>query len=683
MKQLKRKLSFLLIAVMVLTMNVQIVHATEPGNNPTEVEGENQDGNVTTPEDDQNDTTPPETDGSTDSEAQKPEDGTTEPGNNQNTDDTDSEAEAPKQNQDETALNKPHTIKIYGVGEGHTYEAYKIFQGRVDTDENGTEILSDIQWGSGINTEEIDELMNDLRACTAAGIDGEDYPFKDCTTPAGVAEVLSKSNSDSELLVAFSRIVGKHLSNTYFTSKEPTKQADETYTYEIDVTGDGYYFVKDKDGSLETEEGESYTKYILEVVGDVNVKAKADTPQIDKEIVECEGHEPGEPHTPECAGTDKNNAAIGDIVNFKLTSKVPAMDGYDNYWFNILDTLSEGLTFNDDVKIVITGPGLTAPIELTRTYDVSDKGQTFTVTTGTAIDGKPVSGTAVEIILKNFIQYKDIAGASIEITYSATLNENAELGNGGNKNTVKLIYSNNPQYPSGGDRPDPDEPKGETPEDETFTYVTAIDLTKVTGQGEEEERLTGAEFEITGTKINTVLVRRDVFEEDANGTYYKLKKGEYTQDPPTDQTAASYASITTKYTKKEQLVKASSSAGIRAVGTVGEDGVLRFEGLAAGEYVITELKAPDGYNKLSSPITITISWEKDESDLTKCKWTVTGEGAKVDSDGRITLRVENNKGTTLPSTGGMGTTIFYAVGSILVLGAAIILIAKKRANVEK
>ena len=68
MKQLKRKLSFLLIAVMVLTMNVQIVHATEPGNNPTEVEGENQDGNVTTPEDDQNDTTPPETDGSTDSE---------------------------------------------------------------------------------------------------------------------------------------------------------------------------------------------------------------------------------------------------------------------------------------------------------------------------------------------------------------------------------------------------------------------------------------------------------------------------------------------------------------------------------------------------------------------------------------------------------------------------------------
>lgn len=631
MKQMRRKLSFLLIAVLLLGMNVRV--------------------------------------------------------------------QATQTDQQQQAANKPHTITILGEGTGHTYEAYQVFSGRVDT-VSGESVLSDIQWGKGINTSKVNgkELLEDLQTCTLAGINGAvDTPFAGCKTAAEVAEKLAGTGNDSDLVELFSRVVAGHLSTDFVTSTEQAggPNTEGKYTYTIPVTGDGYYFIKDKDGSV-TAEGESYTKYMLQVIGDVEVNAKADTPSLDKEIVEdepmCGNTQPDHEHTQDCYETDRNNAAVGDVVNYKVTSNVPVMDGYENYFFVVTDTMSKGLTFNNDVAIVITGPTITA-----KTLTAED----FTVTTSAGVNGS----TEFKIVFKNFIQYKALAGADIEIRYSATLNEDADMGTTGNKNTAKLTYSNNPQVSTDGDEPSPDSPVGETPEEETYTYTTEIELTKVDGEG---NRLEGAEFEISGTKMNTVVVRKEVFSP-ANPQdverYYELIDGSYTTTMPTVETAASYAGITGATTEEDvnkvQVYRkdiqtevvtsiATDADGnpipVTARAVVSENGVLRFEGLAAGEYTITEITAPNGFNLLDKPLKINITWQEDPNDLTKCIWDKTVDsdsGFQVGDDGIFRINVVNQSGTTLPSTGGMGTTIFYVVGTILVLGAAIVLIAKKRTSIEK
>ena len=93
------------------------------------------------------------------------------------------------------------------------------------------------------------------------------------------------------------------------------------------------------------------------------------------------------------------------------------------------------------------------------------------------------------------------------------------------------------------------------------------------------------------------------------------------------------------------------------------------------------MKAPDGYNLLAEPISVTITWTAPETGETECTWTATG--ANIVAPGIAQLEIENNTGTVLPSTGGIGTTIFYVIGGILVIGAAILLVTKKRLSAEK
>lgn len=414
----------------------------------------------------------------------------------------------------------------------------------------------------------------------------------------------------------------------------------------------GYYVVEDAGAE------KPVSALIMDTTNpNVNVTIKADKPSIDKNIVDSEGQNP----------TDHNNVAIGDKINFKVTSKVPNMTGYEKYYFVVKDTMSKGLTFNEDAVVTVGDVTLT-------------QGTNYTLTTTTNDAGE----TVIEIVFKDFIKQKP--GDAIVITYSATLNENAVVGTDGNTNKVKLEYSNNPNVkddgePGNPDKPGPNAPTGETPEEVTYTYVTGIELTKV---DEEGNRLQGAEFEITGTKLNNVLVKKDVFTESEDGTYYKLKDGTYTTVAPTDETNDQYESTTTKYTKETKNEVVTTSETVKAKAVVGDDGVIRFDGLAAGEYTITELKAPDGYNLLKDPIKVNISWEAPEGASTECKWSATaGESAAVVEDGIIKLEVVNKAGSELPSTGGIGTTIFYAVGASLMVFAAVVLITKKRMSFQK
>ena len=520
----------------------------------------------------------------------------------------------------------------------HTYEAYQVFTGDLYEKSEDEKILSNIVWGSGVDGA---ALLAELKTTKF----GEATPFAACTNAAEVADVLEKFDNDAENTQLFADIAAKHLATPAGTGSD-----------KIEGLTEGYYLVKDKDGSQDGQEDAAYTRFILEVVSDVTATVKSEVPSVDKKITGGEKK------------LSATSASIGDKVPYEITSKVPDMTGYNKYFFVLNDTMDKGLTFNDDVAITIGTKTLAEDTD-------------FTVETG-----KDGDKTTVKIVLKNFLQYNDQKGADISVTYSATLNEKADLSATGNANEVKLTYSNNPNYdyegkPDNPDEPGPDEPKGETPEVQTKTFTTGIELIKV-DSADETKTLTGAKFTIEGKGVVVTLVNKEIYKKDAEGTYYMLKDGTYTTTAPTDDTKDKYDDEgKQKYAKVTEVVEETKNEPVSAEGYVDESGHLKFEGLNAGTYTITEVVAPKGYNLLKDPVTVEIKAELDDKEKT-CEWSAKmgEEDLSANDNNLFEVQIKNKSGATLPSTGGIGTRIFYGLGTVLVLGAGIVLISRKRAG---
>lgn len=493
-----------------------------------------------------------------------------------------------------------------------TYEAYQIFRGNLDGN-----TLSDIEWGTGIDGA---AFLTELK---------KNASFTSCTDAKTVAEKLAAFTDDSDEAVAFAKLAGKFLTTATASSS----------TGQITVPA-GYYLLKD----VTTATHDALSLNILKVVKDVTVNPKADHPTVDKKI-----------GTDISTGVAANEATIGDKVPFVIASKVPQMQGYTKYFFVLNDSMTAGLTYNKDVAIKIGTTTLAADA-----YDV--------VYDDTA--------NTMKIVIKNFIQYKSEAGKDIVVTYSATLNEKADLKDG-NKNTVKLTYSNNPNVDYKGDNePDTTDPVGETPEHVTVTYSTKLQLTKVDG-ADHNVKLEGVEFQITGTSIKTAVSKGHYFKQDAAGTYYQLKDGTFTDTAPAPETESKYVSTSVKYAEVTDSTEQTKMQKVTASGTTDKNGLITFKGLGAGTYYITELKTLGGYNLLTAPITVVITAAPS---ATGCSWTVSTNATFEDD--MVKLTVENNKGSVLPITGGIGTTIFYVIGGLLVCGAVVMAITKKKLSVE-
>lgn len=425
----------------------------------------------------------------------------------------------------------------------------------------------------------------------------------------------TKANFNAEVVAAISKLSADELNafadkalaaakTANIAAKSATAGVGAT-TVTISGLALGYYVIEDA-----TANANGANTAISSVMLDTTdkaaqVKIKADLPSIEKKI---DGYNDTDEST--TGLVEYNNAAIGDKVPFVLTSKVPKdMEYYDTYTYTVTDTLSDGLSFNNDVVIKIGEKTL----EVKEDYTVD------------------VDGQIVTINFKNFKSYA--AGTDITIEYSATVDTDAVIGTQGNLNTVYLEYSNNPQDSAS---------KGKTPDETTLTFVTAVSITKV-DEKDNDKTLAGATFTIAGTKLNTVIVT------DANGKDIVIQKAE----------------------------------DVEYTGTSGADGVITFEGLAAGTYTITEIVAPEGYNLLAEPIKFTVSWVAPAEGSTECTWSVEAEGdiASIEN-GIVVVTIENSTGSLLPETGGIGTTIFYIVGGLLVVGAVVLLITKKRMSVE-
>lgn len=480
-----------------------------------------------------------------------------------------------------TPAPKTYTIKIHNPAVGHTYEAYQVFKGDFD----GT-YLKNIDWGTGVDADALLAALKVAYPETCAG----------CNSAISVADVLKTAENVDN----FAKVIGKHLTTNCVTSTGP----DADGYYSITVTGDGYYFIRDTTDL--NGENAAITKYIMVVTDGETIVAevKPDTiPTITKTVDDSNdsGGNTSGPNS-DCASYD-----IGDSVPFHLTITIPAtIKNYDTYTINVTDTMSKGLTYNNDAKVMLGSTDVTSKFTISSVTD-------------------PVSG--VTSLTMNCANVKDKDGlnlngmANLKINYSAKLNEEAITGGNGNDNKVYMEFSNNP-YDT--------QSFGKTPEDKVVVFTFKVIINKVT----------------TG---NAPL----------KGAAFKLEKK-----------MEDGSLKTVKEFKVEELEEDQLST-------------FEFKGLDNGMYVLTETESPAGYNKIDPIEFRIIAKHEAQADGSFSLVEFKGDNAEITltpdlNDGSLTGSVVNKLGNTLPRTGGIGTTIFYVVGIILVLGASVLLITKKR-----
>ena len=358
-----------------------------------------------------------------------------------------------------------------------------------------------------------------------------------------------------------------------------------TTTVEFTGLDSGYYLVDSSVGTL----------CFLDTMksGEVMIAEKNVAPTVDKKVQE--DSKIGE--TDEYG--DSNTADIGQKVNFKTT--ITAQAGAQNYVLH--DKMDAGLTFDGSVNVKSNG----TPVDPSN----------YTLNKATDSSSSISDDCTFELVFTQ--EFCDTLNAddTITVEYSATLNENAQVGTTGNKNETWLKYGENKNLETA-----PSETTTKTYEIPVFKYTK-----KTTGN---KTGLPNAEFTLSKNADGTDPIKLEDITGSAPEGKYRVKK------------TGTVTKIITPATGKFTI-----------------------QGLDADTYYLTETKQPAGYNKLSAPVKITID-----------------EDVKIKvNDAAITgtdVEVENKSGSLLPSTGGRGTTLFYILGAILVVGSGVVLITKKR-----
>lgn len=317
---------------------------------------------------------------------------------------------------------------------------------------------------------------------------------------------------------------------------------------------------------------------------------------------------------------DKVSANVGETVNYTITGKVPDTTGFKEYTYEITDTMSEGLTFQKDVKVSIGTTEITAAT-VTNWINYTPAAESAT-------------GFKLTIPVKD---YQNQVGTEIKITYSAVVNEKAVANIA--KNQAVLRYSNDPT--------DSNQTTPKPPQEQEV-YSSKIVINKYEKDAP-STKLPGAIFVLykrgEGTEVQPTSGDYDtVTDNNGKTTYYSRSYYKYT-----DATATEGAKV--------EWVEAQAQATPQ---TTNDSGAASFDGLANGDYWLVETKAPAGYNQMTEAQKVVV------------------KGGDTVEELSVTANVENQAGTLLPSTGGMGTTVFYVLGAVLVVGAGVLLVTKKR-----
>ena len=400
-------------------------------------------------------------------------------------------------------------------------------------------------------------------------------------------------------------------------AKYLTDPAAGTGTDSITVSGPGYYLIK----NTSVGEGEVFTDYILRVVGDVTVNPKSGKPTLDKQI---RHNETG------LWGVVGDNQ-IGDTVEFRTLTTVPIVSGYTQYKYVIHDEMSAGLTSNVKNENDVT-------IKVNDTTELDKKYYTVTV------DEKNANKFTVTVDVLQAIQDNRMdTGNKLYTYYTGILNENAKVYNDGKQdNKAYLEYSNNPHDNA---------TTNKTPVKVVYDWTFKMEINKI--DGESKAPLSDAKF-VLSKKGNCSL-----------GTI---------GDDGTPSTTTDLIDLIENNDGSYTVAPAGYTGPVVKVMTAGK---ITIKGLDdATEYYLYETKAPAGYNRLTDAVKFKIT----------AAYNDTGDNSNVTAavndveQSSVSVQVANNKGSTLPSTGGIGTTLFYVIGGVLMAVAAVLLVTKKRMN---
>lgn len=540
-----------------------------------------------------------------------------------------------------------YSITIHNDKTGHTYEAYQIFAGTVSDDEtdgetDGGPMLGDITWGSGVDG---GALLAALKAANAG-------KYGTCTTAADVAKALGTENATAADAAAFADIAAQHLTETV----EGTADEPEGGNYVINNLPAGYYLVKDSLQADDDQTGQVLSDYIVQVLGNVTMDPKdSDIPTVLKKVYDEEFAQDVLNHPEQPYGTGYNDVAdwdIGDRVPFKLIATVPQnIDSYEEYTFIFHDTLSAGLTLDPN----------SLHVYVTETADADINGLNPQAATLYTVSEVAENGTfTVTIPNIKALDNHDHAANFIIVAYDAILNANAEIGLDGNPNSVSLEFSNDPN----GDG------LGRTAEDTVIVFTYELDGTKV--DGKTQAALQNAKFVLlNGAKTEAAMVVDGKVKE-----WVKVATEAAADDVQMPETYEGWLELNQQH---NGLILTSA-----------EGGTFKIAGLDDGTYFLREIQAPNGYNLLEEDVQLVITattangqdWNSGiATDALKGLTITVDNGAAQNGDldtGIVNVTVENNRGATLPETGGMGTTLFYIIGGLLVVGAGILLVVRIR-----
>lgn len=486
----------------------------------------------------------------------------------------------------------------------HGYSAFQIFKGVISKD-NPT--LSGVDWGQNIT--EPDIFLANLKNDPTIG-----EKFETAATAQEVLAVISQWSNSDDNSIAFARVVCSYLYPNADAKPEPVIT---DHTGGINIPKSGYYLIVDTTYFNPGDYYHAYNSFFLlnvpQVPYVVPINRKVVKPTVEKEVYD------NQDGTNEAGFGSSADHAINEEFQFKLTATLPAnpdraYDYYDEYMVTFCDTLSAGITFDRWDTVVINNGGADIPIPAENYYsDASNQDLTLSI--------EDVKTCAPGLNLNN--------GATITVTYTAHLNEKAYVNTAGgasnteNKNSVYLIYSNNPRSSAFFDR---------TPESAVCVYTYQLNNTKYHDDDTQGNELEGAGFRLYSDEACT--------EEQE----IKLKKN------TTDGTYSPYF---------------GADAGDEMFSD--EHGQFNVKGLDAGTYYLRETKTPDGYSACADK-KIVISA------------THTEYNVNLSGESNLNNKIINKKagGITLPSTGGIGTTLFYVVGGGLMVAAIVLLVTKKR-----
>ena len=497
----------------------------------------------------------------------------------------------------------------------HDYGAFQIFTGDV-SDDNTT--ISNVGWGESIPNHEdfLEKLKEDLTIGNQ---------FSNAKTAQDVLMVISTWDDSDDDSIAFARFVCKYLYPTADAKPEPD---DTGHTGSFEIRKPGYYLIVDISPFHEDDFYHAYNSFLLKVTKapyHVIIKHKVVKPTVEKKVYDNDNNDISS------AGGWGSSAdhAINEKFQFQLIAKLPASkdngrayDYYDKYTVCFNDTLSAGITFDnlDTVKIANVDGGDSKEIadtDYTLVKNLHEAGlpSSFKL----SIDNVKTCAAAAGLNLND--------GATITVTYTAHLNDKATVNtaNGSNttdnKNSVFLQYSNNPRIDTSLDH---------TTTSEVCVYTYQLNNTKYRDEVNENNKLAGAGFRLYSGKDCT------------KEQEIKLKKN------TTDGTYSPYF---------------GADAGDEMFSD--EHGQFNVKGLDAGTYYLRETNPPKDYSAC---------------DDTKIVISATHDVNHVDLSGNLSTTIINKKagGITLPSTGGIGTTIFYVVGGGLMVAAIVLLVTKKR-----